>query len=71
MVILYDPSGHAGIYHIAENGDMSFLYEYNGWGKNHRSFTNVGDSLVRIENANGQAGIYRVADNGMFYDYKP
>lgn len=71
MVILYDPSGEAAIYHIAENADMSFLYGYKGWGKNHRSFTNVGDSLVRIENANGQAGIYRVADNGMFYDYKP
>jgi hypothetical protein len=69
MVLFYDrEAGKGEIYRIEPQGNLTFLYRYEGWRKTWSNISSLGNSRVRFVDDNNHSEIYSVNDDGVFFD---
>ena len=69
MLLFYDRKAGIGeIYRIEPQGNLTFLYRYDGWRKTWINISSLGNSRVRFVDDNNHSEIYSVNDNGVFFD---
>ena len=69
MVLFYDrEAGKGEIYRIEPQGNLTFLYRYDGWRKTWSNISSLGNSRVRFVDDTNHSEIYSVNDEGIFSD---